>query len=129
MKVLALSGGGFRGLYSATLLRELEDKWFRRPLKEVFDVISGTSIGGIIACGLSSGIPAEKIQSAIAEHGPRIFRRKSVLSIKGILTSRYDPTPLREVIESILSFFNALKRIDMVYFNFVFFCESQRALL
>jgi patatin-like phospholipase/acyl hydrolase len=48
--VLALSGGGYRGLYTATVLAELEAV-LGRPIASHFDLICGTSAGGMLALG------------------------------------------------------------------------------
>ena len=53
-QILSLSGGGYRGLYTVRVLEALEAK-ARRPLTEVFDVIAGTSVGGLIAVALALG--------------------------------------------------------------------------
>jgi predicted acylesterase/phospholipase RssA len=52
-RVLAIDGGGIRGVIPATVLVELERRLAPRPLATVFDLIVGTSTGGIIALGLS----------------------------------------------------------------------------
>jgi patatin-like phospholipase/acyl hydrolase len=49
--VLALSGGGYRSLYTATVLAELEIA-LGRPIASHFDLICGTSAGGMLALGL-----------------------------------------------------------------------------
>jgi predicted acylesterase/phospholipase RssA len=54
-QILGLSGGGFRGLYTAKLLEILEVD-ANKPLSQVFDLIADTSIGGILALGLAMGI-------------------------------------------------------------------------
>jgi hypothetical protein len=51
--VLAIDGGGIRGIVPATVLVELERRLAPRPLATVFDLIVGTSTGGIIALGLT----------------------------------------------------------------------------
>ena len=53
-QILSLSGGGFLGLYTAAMLAELEER-SGKPLNQCFDLIAGTSIGGIIALGLAAG--------------------------------------------------------------------------
>jgi hypothetical protein len=73
--VLALSGGGYRGLYTATILAELEAK-LGGPLARRFDLICGTSVGGILAMGLALEIPARKLQELFLVNGGRIFRRR-----------------------------------------------------
>ena len=50
--ILALSGGGFRGLYTATVLRHIEES-LGAPLANRFDLICGTSAGGLLALGLA----------------------------------------------------------------------------
>ena len=52
-RVLAIDGGGIRGIVPATVLVDLERRLAPRPLATVFDLIVGTSTGGIIALGLT----------------------------------------------------------------------------
>jgi patatin-like phospholipase/acyl hydrolase len=72
LRVLSLSGGGFLGLYSAHILAALEER-VGRPIGSCFDLIAGTSIGGIIALGLAHEVPAQEIVAALEHHGPMIF--------------------------------------------------------
>jgi uncharacterized protein len=71
-QILALSGGGYLGLYSAAVLAELERQNGCRAV-DMFDMIAGTSIGGIIALGLAIGRPASEIRDAFIEDGASIF--------------------------------------------------------
>ena len=50
-KVLAVDGGGIRGIIPALVLAEIEART-KRPISELFDLVAGTSTGGIIALGL-----------------------------------------------------------------------------
>ncbi len=109
-QILSLSGGGFLGLYTASVLAELE-KRSGRPLVDSFDLIAGTSVGGIIALGLSAGRSAAEIKQAFLDEGGKIFSPKrpasNVLSIgarilTGLPKSRYDPAPLRSIVERIV---------------------------
>lgn len=70
--VLALSGGGYRGLYTATILRQLEDT-LGQPLAKHFDLICGTSAGGLLALGLAAEIPAVELQAMFEKEGKTIF--------------------------------------------------------
>lgn len=70
--VLALSGGGYRGLYTAEVVRLLEAKTGGRIAKH-FDLICGTSIGGIIALALALDIPAAQIVKVFVDEGEAIF--------------------------------------------------------
>lgn len=71
--VLSLSGGGYCGLYTASILEELERMRGGSVLADAVDLVVGTSIGGIIALGVSFGIPASKIRAIIQERGPWLF--------------------------------------------------------
>ena len=108
--VLCLSGGGYRGLYTALVLEKLE-QLAAKPLREVFDVIAGTSVGGVIAAGIALGIPVCRIRTAIEAHGPAVFdlrigwgqwRLPIRNRLRAACRARYPQRPLREVIETIL---------------------------
>jgi hypothetical protein len=74
-QILVLDGGGIRGLYSAAVLAKLEDKLGVR-IVEHFDLITGTSTGGIIALGLGLGMLPREIVRFYVEAGPRIFSNR-----------------------------------------------------
>jgi len=76
--ILALSGGGYRGLYTATVLRTLEE-FFGGPLARHFDLICGTSAGGLLALGLAAKIPAAELQTMFVQDGKRIFDSRGLL--------------------------------------------------
>jgi uncharacterized protein len=94
MKVLAIDGGGIRGLIAARVLAEFERRCERRA-SELFDFVAGTSTGAIIACGLTRPEPlaAERIARIYLEEGPQIFDRsllKRITSVEGLVDERYD---------------------------------------
>ena len=60
-KILAIDGGGIRGLIPALVLAAIEDRT-KRPICELFDLVAGTSTGGIIALGLAKPGPDGKVQ-------------------------------------------------------------------
>ena len=97
--VLSLTGGGFRGLYSARVLQELEQQ-AGRPIGQCFDLIAGTSIGGILALAVAFDCPMDTVLRAFREFGPRIFPPKSKFA--GLMSSKYDTVALCEVIDAIL---------------------------
>lgn len=73
-KILALDGGGIKGLYTAHLLRQCElSLGNEKPLASYFDMIAGTSTGGIIALGLGLGRTTQEIVSFYETDGRRIF--------------------------------------------------------
>ena len=89
-QVLALSGGGYRGLYTAKLISLIE-KHTGRPFASHFDLIAGTSIGGILALALACEIPAERMVELFEKHGSAIFKRTAI----GYGKARYSPETLK----------------------------------
>lgn len=59
-QILALSGGGFRGLYTTKVLADIEEE-IQEPIARRFDLITGTSAGGILALAITMEIPASRI--------------------------------------------------------------------
>lgn len=84
-KILAIDGGGIKGLYSATVLARLEEKSGRKS-GDCFDMICGTSTGGIIALGIASGKPAEELASLYSNHGKKIFPTSNYRFIRFFLS-------------------------------------------
>lgn len=99
LHVLALSGGGYRGLYTATVLAELEQV-LGHPIAQHFDLICGTSAGGMLALGLANEIPASELKNMFEKQGGRIFGSRSLLRrLLGFwLTAKHSPEGLRGVL-------------------------------
>ena len=74
-QILALSGGGYRGLFTAKVLEALEEH-AKKPIGECFDLICGVSVGGIIAMGLGAKKSAKEIADVISGKGKDIFKNK-----------------------------------------------------
>lgn len=72
-QILALDGGGLRGLFSAALLSAVEED-LGTTITDHFDLIAGTSTGGIIALGLGLGLRPREIVDFYLRHGAEIFR-------------------------------------------------------
>ena len=73
--ILALDGGGTRGIYTAQLLAKIEQA-FGVPIRTRFDLIAGTSTGAIIAGAAVSDIPMTNIVELFETETPYIFRRR-----------------------------------------------------
>lgn len=73
--ILALDGGGTRGIYTAQLLNKVEQLLDVR-IKDCFDLIVGTSTGAIIAGAVVSDIPMDEIVELFEIEAPDIFREK-----------------------------------------------------
>ena len=73
--ILALDGGGTRGIYTAQLLAKIEQA-FGTHISTCFDLIAGTSTGAIIAGAAVSDIPMQEIVELFETETPYIFRRR-----------------------------------------------------
>lgn len=98
-RLLAIDGGGVRGIIPALALVELE-RVTGQPARQTFDFLAGTSTGAVIAGALAAGIPAERIASLYRRRGPELFRRTPVLSFlqRIVRGHQYDVATLRRMI-------------------------------
>lgn len=99
--VLALTGGGFRGYFTSLILARIEEE-IGAPLYKVFNLISGTSIGGIIALGLAFGVPARTIANTISDFGPLIFPPYKFKKIRRAFGPPYLPEPIESALLRLL---------------------------
>lgn len=95
-QILALSGGGFRGLYTAKIIADIE-RDIEAPIASRFDLITGTSIGGILALALALEVPAQRIVDLFVDHGENIFKKQR-WSLCGLLRAPYSPKPLERLL-------------------------------
>jgi patatin-like phospholipase/acyl hydrolase len=72
IQILSLDGGGLKGLFVAAVLAQLEEDC-RIRLADHFDLIAGTSTGGLIALGLGLGMRPREIVEFYVKRGPEIF--------------------------------------------------------
>ena len=73
-RILAIDGGGIRGLFPAHVLATLEHRFLGgRSIASYFDLIVGTSTGGILALGLGAGLAAAELRDLYRERGGEIF--------------------------------------------------------
>lgn len=107
-RVLCLDGGGIRGAFTAGILAEIERLVLnKRSIVKCFDLIAGTSTGGIIAIALAFDKSPEDICTFYRERGPQIFPtsnmlRRVWLHIKQVFVSPYSPKVLQEHIEAVI---------------------------
>lgn len=115
-RILALDGGGIKGAFAAAFLDTIEEATGKR-VAEHFDLIAGTSTGGIIAIGLGLGMSAKEISQFYVNDGPRIFGQQNPLDDHGwfsrtaakvngylkrgkqLAVPKYDPTQLKKALE------------------------------
>lgn len=100
-RVLTIDGGGIKGVFPAAFLADLEQE-LEQPLASYFDLIVGTSTGGIIALALGLGIPASDVLKFYEDEGPKIFRGSRRLGFfRQLVSAKYDPAPLRDALERV----------------------------
>jgi hypothetical protein len=98
-RILTIDGGGIKGVFPAAFLAALEAR-IGAPIADYFDLIAGTSTGGIIAIGLGLGITASQLLHLYREQGPRIFPRNNAATrlFRGLLCAKYGNTALRQTL-------------------------------
>ena len=101
-KILSIDGGGIKGLYSSTVIEHLESK-YNCNMSDYFDMLCGTSTGGLIALALSLKIPATKLSELYADKGAEIFPNIPIINtIKQILWGgKYTEKNLRKNLHKI----------------------------
>ena len=99
-QILAIDGGGMRGLFPAGILARFEETFSFR-IADCFDLVVGTSTGGIIALGLGKGLSPARIEEFYLERGPRIFDgADSVLrGLAHMAQAKYDSGPLTKELQ------------------------------
>jgi patatin-like phospholipase/acyl hydrolase len=100
-QILVIDGGGMRGLFPAGILARLEETYGNR-IADCFDLIVGTSTGGIIALGMGKRLKPAEIEEFYLDSGPRIFAgADSVLrNLSQIREAKYDSSPLQQELQA-----------------------------
>ncbi len=106
LRVLALDGGGIRGVFTAGVLAELEQAIGGR-IAEHFDLIAGTSTGGILAIGLGLGVSPDRLVQMYVLEGESIFGRRDALSrlrnaVGSLLAFKHAQIGLRSALVDVL---------------------------
>ena len=103
-RILSLDGGGIKGLFPATVLAELERRFLDgAPVTKYFDLVTGTSTGGIIALGLGAGHNALDLAELYSRRGGDIFPvqgrlRGSWQAARNLLHYNYERTVLEGIL-------------------------------
>jgi uncharacterized protein len=110
-QALCLSGGGYRGLYTARILEHLQTLT-TRPLHSHFRFIAGTSIGAVIAAALAAGVEPQRIREEIEAIGPKLFARRRFHRTRRLLFS----APFRQDLlsESLTKLFAEIGASDLL---------------
>ncbi len=84
-RALCLDGGGIKGVFTAAALARIEDQTNKKIIDH-FDLICGTSTGGILAIGLAMGLAAKDLLEFYRQRGPIIFPATSLVErYRGLL--------------------------------------------
>lgn len=107
-RLLAIDGGGIRGILPAMVLADLERRT-NRPVIDLFDMIVGTSTGGLLALAVScpdgKGMPRHKARDIIRLYeveGPRVFSRTvwhKIRAVGNLAEGKYPATGIEGVLE------------------------------
>ena len=105
-RILALDGGGLRGILTLGILQAIENELRGRHdadpdfrLCHYFDLIAGTSTGAIIAAALAIGMSVDEITNKYRDLGSRVFKRS--LLRQGLLRAKYDESKLIEELKGV----------------------------
>lgn len=93
-RILALDGGGIRGIFTLQILARIQELFRKKRnqpnllLADVFDMIAGTSTGAIIAAFLSWRLSVEEIEKLYVDHCEEMFTKENL--IRRYLNSKFD---------------------------------------
>lgn len=101
VRVLSIDGGGIRGIIPAVLLAAIE-RAAGKPIHKLFDLVAGTSTGGILACGLTAPSPhsASSLLDLYVHNGRTIFAPSRWRNITSTVSAaKYDHRPLEGILD------------------------------
>jgi patatin-like phospholipase/acyl hydrolase len=109
IRVLSIDGGGIRGIIPAMIMAEIEART-QKPIAELFDMIAGTSTGGILAMGLTKPLegsqkPEHSAQSLVRLYetkGQQIFPHNTFSSLRNLKEEKYPAAGLEAVLDKYL---------------------------
>ena len=103
--ILSLDGGGIKGIFTAAILSGMERQYLDgAPVGDYFDLVVGTSTGGIIALGLAAGVPAADLLSLYLNQGREIFppRFRIMRKVRQCFHAAYERRPLDRILADAL---------------------------
>ena len=98
--IISIDGGGILGLYSADIISRIQHEYCdNQPLTQHFNLITGTSTGGIIALALSIGTSAKTIKKFYLDNGEKIFPKNKRKHL-GFFNNKYSNKQLKTVLQT-----------------------------
>jgi uncharacterized protein len=108
LRILSIDGGGIRGIIPAKVLAKIEEL-AKKPIAELFDVIAGTSTGGILALGLTCPgadgkpkHPASDLVDLYVNKGADIFTKSWLADEEEIIAPKYKAAHLEQTLAEYL---------------------------
>lgn len=100
MKILSIAGGGIKGIIPAVFVANLEQAT-GKPIADLFDLIAGTSTGGVLALAFTKPEPFSGDKAAMwyRDNAKRIFPWKSLAPFRNLFETRYPSEGLDEVLQ------------------------------
>jgi uncharacterized protein len=104
-RILSIDGGGIKGIFPAAVLAALENRFLAgKSIARYFDMITGTSTGGILALGLGAGKTSRELLEVYQRDGSKIFPAGRLARLwraaRGVSVHRYDRTAMTSAVES-----------------------------
>lgn len=96
-QILALDEGAIKGIFSAAMLAHIEDD-LKTNIVDHFDLIVGTSTGGIIALGLGMDLSAKEILEFYIKHGRKIILNNYFAKFKQLFRNKYSNKELKNAL-------------------------------
>lgn len=142
-RILSIDGGGIRGIIPAMVLAKIEQK-MGKPISHMFDLIAGTSTGGILALGLTKPdaklnpqFKAVDLLALYEERGAAIFHKaswKKYLPVGNIFEEKYAVAGIESVLDEYFGDTHLKRALTNVIITsyeierrFPFFFRSERA--
>jgi len=101
-RILSIDGGGIKGVFPASFLAEVENALGISSVAQYFDLIAGTSVGGILVLGLGLGFTARQLKDFLVSLGSDVFPPARAATLHLLLGfNRYDPGPLRTALSDL----------------------------
>lgn len=100
LQILSLDGGGLKGLFQAAMLARFEEDLDTRMVNH-FDLIVGTSTGGLIALGLGAGVPLLAMVNFYVRLGPQVFKTGALRSARRLVRAKHSAKHLRGALEDV----------------------------
>ncbi len=106
VQILSLDGGGLKGLFTASVIESLEEQ-IGHTITKHFDIITGTSTGGLVALGLGIGKPGSEIVKFYQNDGPKIFPNRGIQRLvrffRGWFFNKYSNQYLEETLHKLFT--------------------------